>query len=98
MSQIAVTVIRLDTGQPFIASAQVVTNGDGSVSFLLPTGDYAGQNPSGYGLRADGPNTQQYQRATLNGNTVTFYPLAEQGGTVYPPYVYLFAEGTVYPA
>lgn len=98
MSLTAVTVIRLDTGQPFIVSAQLMTNGDGSVSFLLPTGGYAGQSPSGYGLRADGPNTQQYQRATLSGNTVTFYPLAEQDGTVYPPYVYLFAQGTVYPA
>lgn len=100
MSQQAVTVIRLDTGQPFIASAQLVTNGDGSVSFLLPNGaGYAGQNPTAYGLRADGPNTQQYQRAQLNGtNAVTFYPLAEANGTIYPPYTYLLGSGTVYPA
>lgn len=98
MSQTAVTVIRLDNGQPFIASAQLVKNSDGSVSFALPEGGYAGQNPTAYGLREDGPNTQQYQRASLNGNSVTFYPLAEQNGTVYPPYTYLIGFGTVYPA
>ena len=58
-----VTVIRIDTGQPFIADAQLVTNADGSVSFQLPDGKFAGQDPAQYGTRADGDATQQYQRA-----------------------------------
>lgn len=94
MSQQAVTVIRLDNGQPFITQAELVNNSDGSVSFLLPNGEYAGQSPDkGYGVRADSTATQQYQRASLSGNAVTFYPLAG-----YPPYVYLIGQGTVYPA
>lgn len=88
-----VTVIRVDTGQPFILDAQIETNGDGSVSFLLPTGQYAGQDPAAYGARVDGPAKQQYQRATLNGSTVTFLP--HPG---YPAYVYLLGAGQVYPA
>lgn len=88
-----VTVVRVDTGQPFILSATLVSNADGSVSFQLPDGTFAGQSPDGgYGVRADGENSQ-YQRATLNGSAVTFFPL--EG---YPPYVYLIGQGTIYPA
>jgi hypothetical protein len=88
-----VTVIRLDTGEAFIEDAQLVTNGDGSVSFHLPNGRYAGQDPAQYGVRADGDATQQYQRATLAGSMVTFLPLPD-----YPAYVYLLGAGKVYPA
>lgn len=96
----AVTVIRLDTGLPFIASAQLVTNADdGSVSFQLTDGTYAGQNPTAYGLRADGPDRQQYQRARMNGNNaVVFYPLADGNRASYPPYAYALFTGQVYPA
>ncbi len=89
-----VTVIRVDNGQPFILSATLITNADGSVSFQLPDGTFAGQSPDGgYGVRSDGDAPQQYQRATLSGNAVTFFPL--QG---YPPYTYLVGQGQVYPA
>jgi hypothetical protein len=88
-----VTVIRLDNGEPFIEDAQLVTNTDGSVSFQLPDGKYAGQDPEHYGERADGDATQQYQRATLAGSTVTFLPHPD-----YPAYVYLLGTGQVYPA
>ena len=88
-----VTVIRIDTGQPFIADAQLVTNADGSVSFQLPDGKFAGQDPAQYGTRADGDATQQYQRASLDGSTVTFLPHPD-----YPAYVYLLGQGTVYPS
>jgi hypothetical protein len=87
-----VTVLRVDNGDPFIRDAQLVTNADGSVSFLLDDGTYAGQDPQEYGERADGEN-KQYQRATLNGSTVTFLPHPD-----YPAYVYLLGAGTVYPA
>ena len=94
-----VTVIRVDNGQPFIEQAQLVQNVDGSVSFLLPDGNYAGQDPQEYGARADGPATQQYQRASIDlqdggvGGTVTFFPHPD-----YPVYVYLLGTGQVYPA
>jgi hypothetical protein len=87
-----VTVIRLDTGAPFIAVAQRVDNADGSVSFQLPDGSFAGQDPALYGARVDGEN-KQYQRATVSGSTVTFCPHPD-----YPAYVYLLGAGTVYPA
>lgn len=88
-----VTLVRVDNGQPFVVEATLETNADGSVSFRLPSGQYAGQDPAQYGARVDGPNTQQYQRATLSGSTVTFLPHPE-----FPPYVYLIGQGTVYPA
>jgi hypothetical protein len=88
-----VTVVRVDNGQPFIASATLVKNDDGSVSFQLADGSFAGQDPTGYGIRADGPATQQYQRGSLNGNSVTFFPLAG-----YPPYTYLVGFGEIFPA
>jgi hypothetical protein len=88
-----VTVLRLDNGEPFIEDAQLITNSDGSVSFRLPDGKYAGQDPAEYGERADGDATQQYQRATVAGTMVTFLPHPD-----YPAYVYLLGAGKVYPA
>jgi hypothetical protein len=87
-----VTVIRVDTGEAFIEDAQLVTNADGSVSFQLADGSFAGQDPQEYGERVDGEN-KQYQRATVTGSTVTFLPHPD-----YPAYVYLLGAGTVYPA
>ena len=87
------TLIRVDNGLPFVASATLVSNSDGSVSFLLPNGQYAGQEPNSYGTRNDSATAQQYQRATLVGSTVTFLPLAQ-----YPPCVYLYGASQVYPA
>lgn len=86
-------VYRVDTGSVFIADATVQANADGSVSLLLPNGQYAGQEPGQYGVRHDGPNTQQYQRATLNGGTLTFVPLQN-----FPACVYLIGQGKVYSA
>jgi hypothetical protein len=88
-----VTVIRLDNGEPFIEDAQLESNSDGSVSFRLPGGGYAGQDPEHYGERADGDATQQYQRATVAGSMVTFLPHPD-----FPAYVYLLGAGKVYPA
>jgi hypothetical protein len=77
------TVVRVDTGQPFIARAEIVVNEDTSVSFKLvdgaDAGKFAGQEPnqvgqpSTYGVRY--PNTVEcgaYQRASIAGNSVTF--------------------------
>jgi hypothetical protein len=88
-----VTVLRIDTGAPFIADAQMITNADGSVSFQLPDGKFAGQDPEHYGKRADGDATQQYQRATVNGSQVVFLPHPD-----HPAYVYVLGFGQVYPA
>jgi hypothetical protein len=88
-----VTVLRVDTGQPFILDAQLETNADGSVSFRLASGDYAGQSPIAYGLRQDDAFAKQYQRATLAGSTVTFLPHPD-----YPAYAYLIGQGKVYPS
>ena len=87
------SLIRTDTGLPFVAQAQMEPNSDGSVSFLLPTGGYAGQVPNVYGAREDSAATQQYQRATLAGNVVTF---VTRDGDL--PCGYLLVQGQVYPA
>lgn len=91
------TLIRVDTGAPFVADCVVQSNADGSTSFVLPAGGYAGQEPMLYGERHDqGPNTgppQQYQRFTLTGNVVVSLTRPED-----PPFVYLFGQGQVYPA
>ncbi len=86
---------RLDNGLPFIANATLVQNGDGSVSFDLPNGGFAGQEPNAYGVRHDqDPNTgppQAYQRATLNGSCVTFVTRPQD-----EPMGYLLAQGQAY--
>ena len=86
-------VYRLDTGAAFVEDAVLETNDDGSVSLRLPTGGYAGQEPGVYGQRHDGPDKQQYQRATLAGGAITFVPLDN-----YMPCVYAVGSGKVYPA
>ncbi len=86
-------LLRVDTGQPFVAEAALVANSDGSVSFALPDGRYAGQEPNRYGVRHDGDGPQQYQRATLTGSTVTFVTRPQD-----VPMIYLFGQGSVYPA
>lgn len=95
------TLIRLDNGQPFVAEAVLVTNPDNSVSFQLPNGGYAGQEPnqvgqsSTYGVRHDqAPGTgaaQSYQRATLVGSVVTFVTRPQD-----LPCVYLFGTGQAF--
>ena len=85
------TLVRVDTGAPFVADAMLVTNDDSSVSFLLPDGTYAGQEPNVYGQRHDGPATQAYQRATLNGTLVTFVTRPQDA-----PFVYLIGWGRAY--
>ena len=94
MSQTVVTVIRVDTGLPFIASAQLVKNSDGSVSFAVGNGSYAGQEPNQYGVRhdqTDGEPPKSYQRATVSGNVVTFLTRPQD-----QPMVYLMGVGTAY--
>lgn len=85
------TLVRVDNGQPFVADAVLVDNGDGSVSFQLPDGLYAGQEPNQYGVRHDGPATQAYQRAMLAGSTVTFVTRPQD-----QPFVYLFGQGKAF--
>ena len=91
------TLYRVDTGAPFVENATVVPNGDGSVSFELSTGAFAGQEPNVYGARDDQPpNTglpKQYQRATLLGGVATF---VTRTGDL--PCGYLCAQGQVYPS
>lgn len=89
----AVTLVRVDNGQPFVQSATRVQNSDGSVSYQLPNGQYAGQEPNAYGVRNDNPEPKQYQRASEIGNVTTFLPV---DGSL--PCVYLVGSGTVYPA
>lgn len=89
-------VYRVDNGQPFIADAELVTNGDGSVSFALPNAaGWAGQEPNHYGLRhPDQPHDQNpgaYQRATVNGSCVTFVTRPQDA-----PMGYLLAQGRAY--
>jgi hypothetical protein len=88
-------VYRLDTGQPFIERATLITNSDGSVSFQLDDLNFAGQapwivgQPSQYGVRyADGPVCGAYQRASLFGNCVTFLTRPQDN-----PCAYLVAQG-----
>jgi len=73
------TVLRVDTGLPFIENAMLITNADGSVSFQLANGLFAGQmpwevgQPSTYGVRyPDTVECGSYQRATKDGNAITF--------------------------
>lgn len=74
------TLVRVDTGLSFVERAELVSNADGSVSFLLDNGLYAGQSPwvvgispSAYGVRhPDSAVCGAYQRATRTGNAVTF--------------------------
>ena len=87
------TLYRVDTGAPFIENATVVPNGDGSVSFELVTGGFAGQEPNAYGVRSDNAEAKQYQRATLSGGIATFVTRA---GDL--PCGYLCAQGQVYPS
>lgn len=73
------TLIRLDTGLPFIVNAMLVENADGSVSFQLASGLFAGQSPwlvgepSTYGVQHP-PSSEcgAYQRASRDGASVTF--------------------------
>lgn len=88
-----VTLIRVDNGQPFVAQAEKVVNGDGSTSYQLPNGHYAGQEPNQYGTRNDSDSAGQYQRATENGNLTTF--VTREGDL---PCAYLIGSGKVYPA
>lgn len=88
------SLVRVDNGQPFVDSADMIPNSDGSVSFKLPNGLYAGQEPNQYGVRCiDIDEPKQYQRATLLGSTVTF--LTRDGDL---PCIYLCGQGKVYPS
>lgn len=86
-------LIRLDTGQPFVDSAEIVTNDDGSVSFRLAGGSWAGQEPDHYAVRHDDPSAVPgvYQRATLTGSCCTFVTRPQD-----KPMVYLCGQGKAY--
>jgi hypothetical protein len=84
-------LIRFDNGLPFVDEAALVTNGDGSVSFALPGGGFAGQEPNVYGGRDDNAEPKAYQRATLAGSTVTFVTRPQD-----KPQAYLLAQGRAY--
>lgn len=96
-------VLRVDTGQPFIADAVVLNNPDGSVSFQLPNnGGWAGQaatndpNVNVYGVRhqPDQPANETpgaYQRATLDGKQVVFVTRPQDR-----PMVYIIGSGKAY--
>jgi hypothetical protein len=85
---------RVDNGLPFVASATLIQNGDGSISFQLDAGGYAGQEPNQYGVRHDqndGQPPEAYQKATLNGSCVTFVTRPQDA-----PMGYLLASGQAY--
>lgn len=90
------TLVRVDTGQTFVADAVLVKNDDGSVSFQLPNnGGWAGQEPNVYGKRhPDQPANETpgaYQRFTLNGaNVVSVTRPQDQ------PFVYLLGQGQAF--
>lgn len=99
-----VTLVRVDNGQPFINTAQMIANADdGSVSFQVGTAAdgkplWAGQTPfvvgqpSTYGMRyPDSEICGAYQRATQSGNTVTFLTRPQD-----VPCVYLLGVGKAY--
>lgn len=86
-----VRVFSTDPTKAFIDDAELVKNGDGSVSFKLPNGEYAGQEPNAYGRRNDNPGIGPYQKATLNGSVVTFVP---RPGDL--PCVYVCGTGQAY--
>jgi len=89
------TLLRVDTGAVFILDAEPVTNSDGSTSFRLPSGKWAGQEPMQYGVRhQDQPGDQApgvYQRATVSGSIATFVTRPQD-----PPAAYLYAVGRAY--
>jgi hypothetical protein len=84
-------LFRLDNGQPFVDEATLVTNDDGSVSFALPGGGFAGQEPNVYGGRDDNAEPKAYQRATREGSIVTFVTRPQDR-----PLAYLLAQGRAY--
>lgn len=87
-------LLRCDNGAPFIADAELVVNDDTSVSFRLPDGSWAGQEPNQYGVRHDqndGAPPKPYQRATLSGSTVVFVTRPQD-----LPMIYLFGQGKAY--
>lgn len=93
-----VTVLRLDTGLPFITVATLITNTDGSVSFQLADQTFAGQTPwlvgqpSTYGFRyEDSKECGAYQRATRDGSSVTFLTRPQD-----IPCTYLLGVGQAY--
>lgn len=78
-----VCVFSVNPDDPFIADAELVTNSDGSVSFKLRDGNFAGQEPNQYGVRNDNPAIGAYQKATLTGSVVTFVTRPEDAPMVY---------------
>lgn len=88
---IRVTVFRVDTNQPFIEDAELVTNPDGSVSFKTRDGQFAGQEPNAYGTRNNNGGIGAYQKATVSGNVVTFLTRDQD-----KPMVYTFGAGKSY--
>jgi hypothetical protein len=85
---------RVDNGVRFVEDAIPQKNADGSTSFLLTNGKWAGQEPMQYGVRHDQPGNETpgvYQRATVKGNTAVFVTRPQD-----PPMAYFYAEGQAY--
>lgn len=82
------------TVKPFIVAERMITNANGSVSFILPDGSVAGQEPMQYGVRHDAPNVADigvYQMARVQGALVTFQTRPQD-----PMYTYTMAEGQAF--
>lgn len=89
-----ITLLRVDNGQPFVARASMIPNGDGSVSFQLDDQGWVGQEPNQYGVRHDqhdGEPPKAYQRATVTGTTAVFLTRPQD-----VPMVYLLGLGKAY--
>lgn len=79
------------TVTPFIVADHVVTNPDGSVSFVLSDGTFAGQEPNQHGVRNDNRILGVYQKATRTGALVAF--LTRPGDQVF---TYSMVEARTY--
>lgn len=81
---------------PFIVADHMITNQNGSVSFVLADGSVAGQEPDQYGVRHDAPNVEGigvYQMFTLQPGGALVSVLTRPQDK---PFVYTLATLTAY--
>jgi hypothetical protein len=81
---------------PFIVADHMITNPNGSVSFVLADGSVAGQEPDRHGVRHDAPNVEGigvYQMFTLQPGGALVSVLTRPGDQ---PYTYTLSTLTAY--
>ncbi len=84
------------TVKPFAVADKMITNPNGSVSFVNADGSVVGQEPMNYGMRHDAPNVEGmgvYQMFTYEpGSALVTVQTRPQD----PMYVYTVAFGRTY--